>query len=93
MQRGTNQLVGHVGTIKLGGVNVVDAEFDRAAQHGQGFVAVPRRTERIRPGNCMAPKPTRLTETHRVERDPYGEVSVEAWTRFRRLSRDKMVTG
>ena len=50
MQRLPNQLVGDVGTVELGGVDVVDAEFDRPPQHRQRRVAVPRRPEDVRPG-------------------------------------------
>ena len=49
MQRLPDELVGHVGTVELGGVDVVHAEFDRPPQHGQRFVAITRRSEHAGP--------------------------------------------
>ncbi len=56
-----DQLVGHVGAVELRGVDVVDAQLDRAPEHGQGLLAVARRTHDTGAGSCMAPKPTRWT--------------------------------
>ncbi len=64
MQRGADQFVGDVGTVELRGVDVIDAQFDRAAQHGQRFVAVARRAERIGPGQLHG------TEADAVDRKP-----------------------
>ena len=46
MQGLADQFVGHVGPVELGGVDVVDAEFDGPPQHGQRLVAIARRPER-----------------------------------------------
>ena len=59
VQRLVDQLVGHVGPVVLGGVDVVDAQLDRAAQHGDRRVAVPRRAEHAGTG-----------ELHGAEADP-----------------------
>ena len=54
-----DELVGHVGPVVLGGVDVVDPQLDRAAQHGERRVAVPGRTQHARTG-----------ELHGAEADP-----------------------
>ena len=36
---------------------MVDAELDRAAQHGAGGVGVAGRAEHAGPASCIAPKP------------------------------------
>ena len=43
MQRLADQLVRDVGPVVLGRVDVVDAELDRAPQHGNSLVVVARR--------------------------------------------------
>jgi len=43
--------------VVLGGVDVVDAELDGAAQDGQRGVAVARRPKTAAPLSCIAPKP------------------------------------
>src|SRR5580693_35155 len=45
-----DQFVGHVRPVELGGVDVVDTEFDGPAQHGQRLAAVARRPEDPGPG-------------------------------------------
>ena len=62
VQRLADERVGDVGPVELRGVDVVDAELDGAAQHGERLVAVTRRPETPGPGSCMAPKPMRETE-------------------------------
>ncbi|GAA1242735.1 hypothetical protein GCM10009676_30240 [Prauserella halophila] len=42
MQRLADQLVRDVGSVELGGVDVIDTELDGAAQHGDGLVVVTR---------------------------------------------------
>jgi hypothetical protein len=54
-----DDLVGDVGTVEVGGVDVRDAEFDGRAQHGDRLGPVGRRTEHPRPG-----------QLHRTEPDP-----------------------
>ena len=50
VEGGVDQLVGDVGSVELGGVDVVDAHLDRAAQHGEGRIPVSRWAEHARPG-------------------------------------------
>ena len=45
VERLPDESVGHIGPVVLRGVDVVDAGVHRPAQHGQGQVTVPRRTE------------------------------------------------
>ena len=45
VQRLADQFVGDVGAVELRGVDVVDAEFDGALQHGDRLVVVARRAE------------------------------------------------
>ena len=40
-----DEFVGDVGAVELRGVDVVDAQFDGPAQHGERLVAVARRAE------------------------------------------------
>ncbi len=40
MQRLADDVLGYVGTVRVGGVDEVDAELDSAAQHPHGFAAV-----------------------------------------------------
>ena len=58
MQGLADQVVDDVRAVVLSGVDVVDAEFDRAAQHGAGGVRVARRAEHAGTG-----------ELHRAEAD------------------------
>ena len=65
IERVVDQLVDDVGAVVLGGVDVVDAELDRAAQDRVGRVGVARRAEHAGPG-----------ELHRAEADAvYGLVA------------------
>ena len=50
VKRLADELVGDVGSVELRGVDVVDAQFDCAAQHGERLVVVARRPEHARPG-------------------------------------------
>ncbi len=50
MKRLADQLVGDVRPVELRGVDVVDAEFDGAAQDGERLRAVARRAEHARTG-------------------------------------------
>ena len=45
MQGLADQFVGHVRPVELRGVDVVDSQFDRPPQDGDGLVVVARRTE------------------------------------------------
>jgi hypothetical protein len=42
VQRLANEVLTHVGAVRVGGVDEVDAELDRATQHGDGGVVVRR---------------------------------------------------
>ena len=44
VQRGVDQLVGDVGPVELGGVEVVHAQLDGPPEHGQSRRPVARRT-------------------------------------------------
>jgi len=67
VERLANELVDGVGAVVLGGVDVVDAELDRAAQDGAGGGGVARR-----------PRHARARELHRAEADaPDGLVAEE----------------
>ena len=94
IQRLADELVGDVGTVELGGVDVVDAELDRPPQHRQRLVAVPRRPEHAGPGqlHCAEAdagngKATEWKGIHGVR------LASSVWTRFKRLSRAKTATG
>ena len=50
MQGLADEFVGDVGAVELRGVDVVDAQFDGPAQHGERLVPVTRRTEHSGPG-------------------------------------------
>ena len=45
MQAFADQVIDDVRAVVLSGVDVVDAEFDRAAQHGAGAVGIARRAK------------------------------------------------
>ena len=51
-----DQLVGHVGAVVLGRVNVVDTQIDHTAEHGQSGGPVARWTKDPRPGQLHGPK-------------------------------------
>ena len=78
-ERGVDQLVGRAqrGEVERGGVDVVDAELDRAAQHADRLVPVAGTASGIsaRPcwGRRIAPNPSRLTV-----RSPSGQVPAAA---------------
>ena len=61
VQRLTNEFVGHVRAVVLRGVDVVDAEFHRPPQHGNGFIVVTGRPEDTGPGQLHR------TEAHPVD--------------------------
>ena len=48
------------GTVRIGRVDEVDAEFNRAAQRGQRAGLIDRRPQMPLPVMRMAPKPMRL---------------------------------
>ena len=50
MQRLADELVGHMRTVVVAGVDVIDAARDRFAQHRDRGVVVLRRPEHARPG-------------------------------------------
>ena len=50
MKRLANELVGHMRTVVVAGVDVIDAARDRFAQHSDGGIVVLRRPEHARPG-------------------------------------------
>ena len=58
MERLADEFVGHVGSVELRGVDVVDAEFDGPAQHGDRLIVVAGRAEDSGSG-----------ELHRTETD------------------------
>jgi len=45
VQRFADEFVGDVRAVELRGVDVVDAEFDRAPEHRDGLLVIPRRAE------------------------------------------------
>src|SRR2546423_2150656 len=47
MEGGVDQLVGHIGSIELSGVEVVHAQLDGPAEHGQGRGSVAWRTRDV----------------------------------------------
>jgi hypothetical protein len=57
MQGFMDELVGHVGAVVLGGVDVVDTPVDGPAQHGDGTVAVGRWTEHSGAGELHGAEP------------------------------------
>jgi hypothetical protein len=57
-----DQLVGHVGPVELGGVDVVDSDFDRPAQYREGLLAIGGRPEHSGSGQLHG------TEPHPVNR-------------------------
>ncbi|GAC1639245.1 MAG: hypothetical protein NVS4B6_09710 [Mycobacterium sp.] len=60
-----DELVGDVRTVELGGVDVVDTQFNRAAQNGDSLAMITRRPEHAGTG-----------ELHRAETDASdGELS------------------
>ena len=61
MQGLPNQCVGHVGSVVLRRVDVVDTKVDGTPQHGHRRVVVPGGPNTPGPGSCIAPKPMRLT--------------------------------
>src|SRR4029079_16123598 len=67
VERLANELVDGVGAVVLGGVDVIDAELDRAAQDGAGGG-----------GGARRPEDARARELHRAEADaPDGLVTEE----------------
>ena len=60
VQRLPDQVVHDVRPVVLGGVDVVDAELDRAAQNGARTVRVAGGPNTRGPASCMAPRPMRL---------------------------------
>ena len=66
MQCRADQFVRHVGPVVLGGVDVVDAEFDRAPEHGDRLVTILWRSPDVGAG-----------ELHRPEADPVHGTSCE----------------
>jgi hypothetical protein len=50
MERPLDQLIGHVRTVVVAGVNVVDARIHRRSQNGHGGVDIARRSPYVRPG-------------------------------------------
>ena len=64
MQRLTNQLVGHVRAVVLGGVDVVDAGLDSPPQHSDRFIVIARWTLHPRAGKL-----------HRSEADPPDQLA------------------
>jgi len=67
VQRLADELVDDVGTVELRGVDVIDAELDRAAQDGDRRCAVRRRSEN-----------TRARQLHGAESDAVDRVRPEA---------------
>lgn len=64
VQRLADQLVRHIGAVELRGVDVIDAQLDRAAQDAQRLVTIARR-----------PEHTRSRKLHRTVTDaPYEPV-------------------
>ena len=62
MQGLADQVVDDVRAVVLRGVDVVDAELDRAAQHARGQPSGSRGGPNTPgPASCIAPKPMRLT--------------------------------
>ena len=55
-KRCVDQLVGHVGAVVLGRVDVVDTQIDHPAEHGQSRGPVARRAEHPRPGQLHGPE-------------------------------------
>ena len=60
-ERLADDLVGDVRPVEVGRVDVVDAELDRGAEHGDRLGPVGRRPEDPGPASCIAPNPTRAT--------------------------------
>ena len=56
VQRLADEVVDDVGPVVLGGIDVVDAELDGAAQDGAGRVGVTGRAEDARPGELHGPE-------------------------------------
>src|SRR5580704_19430794 len=50
MKRLANKLIGDVWAIEIAGINVIDPAHHRFAQHGEGRVAIFRRSKHARPG-------------------------------------------
>ncbi len=50
VQRFADQLIGHIRSVELRRVDVVDAQLDCAPQYGERLVVVARRAEDTRPG-------------------------------------------
>ena len=71
--------VGDVGSVVLGGVDVVDAELDGPAQHRDRLVVVPRRAEHARTG-----------QLHRAEADAVDGVGTERGARHDPCSPDRL---
>src|SRR5262249_6507472 len=65
MKRLANELIGDVRAIVITGVDVVDAQRDRLAEHGEGRITILRRAEHARSGQLHH------TVTHTV----YGAVA------------------
>jgi hypothetical protein len=51
-----NKFVGHVGTVKLSRVDVVDTQVHHSSEHGQSCGPVARRPEHARPGQLHGTK-------------------------------------
>jgi hypothetical protein len=78
VQRLADQRVGDVRPVVLGGVDVVDAQLDGAAQDGECGRAVPGRTERARAGQLHG---TEADPVHVALAESEGELGREAHAR------------
>ena len=84
MQRFVDELVGDVGTVVLGGVDMVDPELHRPAQHGQRLLAVTGRPEHPRAGELHGTEPH---ATHRASREQLAVLGHDVKPRDRPASK------